>query len=56
MLIPSGGSVACLDSSRRILDQERAPYSSILAWGIPWVRNLVGYSLQGHKRDGQDSN
>ena len=54
MLIRSGGSVACFDSSRSLLEKKRATYSSIPAWGIPWTRNLAGYSLQGHKRLGQD--
>ena len=26
-----------------------ATHSSILAWGIPWTRSLVGYSPWGHK-------
>ena len=36
------------------LEKEIATHSSILAWGIPWQRNLVGYSPWGHKRVGQD--
>ena len=27
-----------------------ATYSSILAWRIPGLRSLVGYSLWGHKK------
>ena len=26
-----------------------ATHSSILAWGIPWTRSLVGYSPWGHR-------
>ena len=26
-----------------------APYSSTLAWKIPWTEELVGYSPRGHK-------
>ena len=33
-----------------LLEQETATRSSILAWKIPWKRNLVGYRRQGpHK-------
>ena len=34
------------------LKKEIATHSSILAWGIPWTENLVGYSPWGHKRVG----
>ena len=27
------------------LEKEMATHSSILAWKIPWIENLVGYSL-----------
>ena len=30
------------------LEKEMAPYSSILAWEVPWT-GLVGYSLWGHE-------
>ena len=26
------------------LEKEKATHSSILAWRIPWIRGLVGYS------------
>ena len=32
-----------------LLEKEMAPHSSILAWKIPWMGNLVGYSRWGHK-------
>ena len=28
---------------------EMAPHSSTLAWKIPWMRSMVGYSPWGHK-------
>ena len=31
------------------LEEGIATHSSTLAWRIPWTRNLVGYSLWGHK-------
>ena len=31
------------------LEQEMATHSSILAWKIPWMEELVGYSPWGHK-------
>ena len=31
------------------LEQEMATHSSILAWKIPWMEELVGYSPRGHK-------
>ena len=31
------------------LEKKMATYSSILAWEIPWKRNLVGYSSWGRK-------
>ena len=31
------------------LVEEMATHSSIIAWGIPWQRSLVGYSPCGHK-------
>ena len=31
------------------LEKEMATHSSILAWKIPWMRSLVGYSPWGHK-------
>ena len=31
------------------LEKEMASLSSILAWEIPWQRNLVGHSPRGHK-------
>ena len=36
------------------LEKEMATHSSILAWQIPWTRNLAGYSPWGHKRIRQD--
>ena len=36
----------------RLLEKEMATHSSILAWEIPWKRNLAGYSTWGHKRVG----
>ena len=32
-----------------LLDEEMATHSSILAWGIPWTEELVGYSPQVRK-------
>ena len=29
------------------LEEEMATHTSILAWRIPWKRNLAGYSPQG---------
>ena len=29
------------------LGEEIKAHSSILAWGIPWIESLVGYSPQG---------
>ena len=31
------------------LEEEMATHSSILAWGIPWTEDLVGFSPWGHK-------
>ena len=31
------------------LEEEMAPHSSILAWKIPWMEELVGYSPRGRK-------
>ena len=31
------------------LEKRTATHSSILAWKIPWMRNLVGYSPGGRK-------
>ena len=31
------------------LEKEKVTHSSILAWGIPWKRSLVGYSPWGGK-------
>ena len=31
------------------LEKEMATHSSILAWRIPWIEELVGYSPQTHK-------
>ena len=31
------------------MEKEMATHSSILAWRIPWQRNLVGYSPWSHK-------
>ena len=31
------------------LEEEMATHSSILAWRSPWMRSLVGCSLQGFK-------
>ena len=35
-----------------LLEKEMAIHSSILAWKIPWTRNLVGYSPRGCKESG----
>jgi len=32
------------------LGKEMATHSSILAWEIPWMRSLVGYSPWGWKK------
>ena len=32
------------------LQKEMATHSNILVWEIPWMEELVGYSLWGHKR------
>ena len=29
------------------LEKEMTPHSTILAWEIPWMRDLVGHSLWG---------
>ena len=34
--------------------QAMAPHSSTLAWEIPWMRSLVGYSPWGRKRVSHD--
>ena len=34
------------------LEWEMATHSTILAWRIPWIRSLVGYSLWGSQRVG----
>ena len=31
------------------LEEEMAARSSILAWGIPWTEDVVGFSPWGHK-------
>ena len=31
------------------LEKGRATHSSILAWRIPWIEDLAGYSPWGHK-------
>ena len=31
------------------LEKEKATYSYIVVWEIPWKRSLVGYSSQGPK-------
>ena len=30
-------------------EMEMATHSSVLAWGIPWMRSLTGYSPWGSK-------
>ena len=32
-----------------LLEKEMATHSSILAWKIPWMENMVGYSPQGRR-------
>ena len=32
------------------LEREMATHSSILAWKIPWIRRLVGYSPKDHAK------
>ena len=32
------------------LEKEMAPHSSTLAWKIPWMEELVGYSPWGGKK------
>ena len=32
------------------LEKEMATHSNILAWRIPWILDLTGYSPLGHKR------
>ena len=32
-----------------LLEKGMATHSGILAWGIPWMRSLEGYSPQGRK-------
>ena len=32
-----------------LLEKEMVTHSSILAWKIPWMENLVGYRPWGHK-------
>ena len=31
------------------LEEETAAHSSILAWEVPWIEELVGYSSWGYK-------
>ena len=31
------------------VEKEMATHSCILAWAIPWIEELVGYSPLGHK-------
>ena len=31
------------------LEEETATHSSVLAWGIPWTEDLVGFSPWGHR-------
>ena len=50
----NAGDVGSIPGSERSLEEELAIHSSILAWQIPWTRNLAGYSPWGHKRVRQD--
>ena len=34
------------------LEKGMATHSGILAWRIPWMRRLVGYSIHGRKESG----
>ena len=36
------------------LEKEMATHSSVLAWRIPWMGSLVGYSPLGLKESGHD--
>ena len=36
------------------LEKEMAPYSSILAWGIPWTEEPGGLQSMGSQRVGYD--
>ena len=38
----SAGDVDSIPESKDALETEMATLSSILAWEIPWIRNLVG--------------
>ena len=38
----SAGDVGSIPESKDALETEMATLSSILAWEIPWIRNLVG--------------
>ena len=44
-LLANAGSLGHEDP----LEKEMATHSSILAWRIPWIEELVGYSPQTHK-------
>ena len=35
-------------------EKEMATHSSILAWKIPWMEELVGYTVHGVAKTGQD--
>ena len=41
--------VGLIPGSERALREGMAMHSSILAWRIPWIESLVGYSPQGCK-------
>ena len=32
-----------------LLEEGMATHSSVLAWGIPWTEDLVGFSPWGHR-------
>ena len=43
------GFAAALPGQEDPLEKEMATHSSILAWKIPWMQELVGYSPWGRK-------
>ena len=50
--LPMQGTCTPFLGQECLLEKEMATHSSILAWEIPWKRNLAGYSTWGHKRVG----
>ena len=43
------GHLGLIPRLERSLEKRMASHSNILAWRIPWTKELVGYSPWGHK-------